>query len=459
MGIARVIVDEGLLNEEFIESKTENFYAFKKSLDFFDLDKVEKITKVPSKLIKKAARIYAKKNPASIFYSMGITQHTHGTDNVLATSNIALLTGNIGIESSGVNPLRGQNNVQGACDMGALPNVYPGYQKVSDLNNKEKFEQVWNCTLNKDEGLTHVEIFNSINKGSIKALYQIGENPVLSEADANHVKKALKNIDFYIVQDIFFNESAQYADVILPAASFAEKDGTFTNTERRVQRVRKIIQPIGDSKPDWRIVCDIAKRMGSSEFDYLKPNEIMQEISQVTESYAGINYSRIEENGIQWPCTNVDSKGTKFLYHNQFNTSNGKGRFLPLEYRESDELPDDEYPLILTTDRSLYHYHTSTMTRKVEGLNFLHKNESLMINPVDAEKLSIRDGDLVKISSRRGSTKVIAKITDILKPGVVSMTFHFFESPTNELTNAALDPISKIPETKICSVKVSKITQ
>jgi predicted molibdopterin-dependent oxidoreductase YjgC len=388
---------------------------------------------------------------------MGITQHTHGTDNVLATSNLALLTGNGGKKSSGVNPLRGQNNVQGACDLGALPNVYPGYQKVTNDKVREKFEKAWGCSLNPEEGLTHVEIFNSIDKGEIKALYQIGENPVLSEADANHVKEALEKSEFYIVQDLFLNESSVYADVVLPATSFAEKDGTFTNTERRVQRVRKVIPPIGESKPDWWITCEIAKRMKKPGFEYDDPSAIMDEINILTPSYAGITYERIEENGIQWPCTSLEDPGTEYLYGDKLKTPNGKGIFVPIEYRESEELPDHEYPLILTTDRSLYHYHTGTMTRRVGGLSNLHEEEFLKMNPQDAEEIGVTEGEIVKISSRRGETKVKVDVTDICPPGVVSMTFHFFESPANELTNAALDPISKIPETKVCAVNVSKI--
>ncbi len=456
MGMARVILEEGLHDESFIERNTENFETFKDSLKNFDLEFVEKTTGVPSDRIREAARVYAQNRPAGIFYSMGITQHTHGTDNVLATSNLALLTANVGRESAGVNPLRGQNNVQGACDVGALPNVFPGYQKVSDPHIKEKFERDWNCSLNEKIGLTHVEIFDAIGEGRVKALYQVGENPVLSEADANHVKKALEGIEFYVVQDIFLNESAQYADVVLPAASFAEKNGTFTNTERRVQRIRKVIQPIGDSKPDWLITCEIAKRMDASGFHFNDPGEIMQEINHVSPSYAGITFDRIEENGLQWPCTDVNHKGTKYLHKDQFRTPNGKGVFKPLEYRESEELPDEEYPLILTTDRSLYHFHTSTMTRKVKGLETLHEEELLMINPEDSKIYGIEDGEVVNVSSRRGSVRVKAKVTDICPPGVVSMTFHFFESPTNELTNAALDPLAKIPETKVCAVKISK---
>ena len=457
MGMAKVIIDEKLHDEAFIKESTENYEAFRKSLYNYDLDFVVKTTGVSAEKIKKAARIYAMNKPGGIFYAMGITQHTHGTENVLATSNLALLTGNIGIESAGVNPLRGQNNVQGACDLGALPNVYPGYQKVTDLDAKKKFEIAWNCSLDGENGLTHVEIFDAIGKGKIKALYQVGENPVLSEADANHVKEALENIDFYVVQDIFLNESARYADVVLPAASFAEKDGTFTNTERRVQRVRKVIQPIGESKSDWWIMCELAKRMGASGFDFNNSSEIMDEINQVTPSYAGITYDRIEENGLQWPCTSLDHEGTEYLHSGEFKTPTGKGRFLPLVYRESEELPDEVYPLILTTDRSLYHYHTSTMTRKVEGLNVLHEEELMMINPSNADSLGIEDKEMVEIASRRGRIKVKAKVTDICPPGIVSMTFHFFESPANELTNAALDPLAKIPETKVCAVRVSKI--
>ena len=457
MGMMRVILDEDLHDKEFIEANTENFEEFKESLKNYDLEFVEEATGVPAEKLREAARIYATSKPAGIFYAMGITQHTHGTDNVLATSNLALITGNIGVESAGVNPLRGQNNVQGACDLGALPNVYPGYQKVENLSAKEKFEAAWNCSLSGSNGLTHVEIFNAIDDGEIKALYQVGENPVLSEADANHVKEALDKIDFYVVQDIFLNESAMYADVVLPAASFVEKDGTFTNTERRVQRVRKIIQPIGESKPDWWITSQIAKHMGKDGFGYANPREIMEEINKVTPSYAGITYDRIEEQGLQWPCTDINHAGTKYLYGDGFKTATGKGVFKPLVYRESEELPDEEYPLILTTDRSLYHYHTSTMTRKVEGLNILHEEELLMINPVDAQNLRLDDMEIVDIESRRGKVRVRAKITDICPPGVVSMTFHFFESPANELTNAALDPLAKIPETKVCAVKISKI--
>ncbi|MFZ4398691.1 MAG: formate dehydrogenase subunit alpha [Bacteroidales bacterium] len=457
LGMIRVIIDENLYDEKFIQERCENYETFIQSLEDYSLDQVEKITGVPGSKIAEAARIYATNSPSSIVYAMGITQHTHGTDNVLAISNLALLTGNIGKESSGVNPLRGQNNVQGACDMGALPDVFPGYQKVDNPTAQDKFEKSWGVKLDNKFGITHTEIITEIEKGNIKALYQIGENPVLSEADSNHVKKALEKLDFFVVQDIFMNETAQYADVILPAASFAEKNGSFTNTERRVQRIRKAIEPIGDSKPDWWICCEIAKRMGAKGFEFSSSEEIFREACSLTPIYAGISYKKIESEGIQWPCPTNDHPGTKFLHAEKFATPSGKAKFIPLTYKISAELPDKDFPLLLTTDRSLYHYHTSTMTRKVDGLRLLDKEELFKINPADAKKFNVTDGEMIKVKSRRGEVIVKVKVTEICQEGVVSMTFHFFETPTNELTICAVDPIAKIPETKVCAVNIEKI--
>ena len=457
MGMMRVIVDEGLLEEAFIEKRCENFQAFKESLNNFDLGFVQKTTGVPKEKIIKAAQIYATKKPSAIFYAMGITQHTHGTDNVLATSNLALLTGNIGKPSTGVNPLRGQNNVQGACDLGALPNVYPGYQKVDNLDVKKKFESAWGCSLSDKAGLTHLEIFDAIYNKKIKILYLMGENPVLSEANAKHVKAALKKLEFFVAQDIFLSETAKFADVVLPAASFAEKDGTCTNTERRIQRVRKAIEPIAEARPDWWIICEIAKRLKARGFDFTHPSQVMDEITSVTPSYQGISYARIEDIGLQWPCTSSKHPGTQFLHANKFATKSGKARFMPLEYKPPAELPNNRYPFILTTDRSLYLFHTSTMTRRVKGLDELNSQELLNINPNDAAELGINDGEMVQVISRRGKVKVRTKLTDICTPGVVSMTFHFAESPTNIITNSAMDPVAKIPETKVCAVQIKKL--
>ena len=454
MGMMRVIVDEELLDSSFIEERCENFDAFNESLKDFDLSSVEQVTRVPGKKIAEAARMYATNKPAAILYAMGITQHSHGTDNVLATANLAMLTGNIGKPGAGVNPLRGHNNVQGSCDMGALPNVYPGYQPVDAQAVREKFEAAWGCSMNASPGLTLTEIFEAADKGQIKAVYLMGENPLLSDPDANHVKKSLEALEFFVVQDIFLSETAQMADVVLPSASFAEKDGTFTNTERRVQRVRKAIEPVGDSKPDWWITCQIAQRMRAKGFDYEHPSQIMDEIASLTPSYGGISYGRLEQGGLQWPCPTQEHPGTPILHTELF--TRGKGRFTPLEYKPPTELPDDEYPLILTTDRSLYHWHTGTMTRKVNGLNVILGEELVEINPSDASALGIADGDMVRVTSRRGEVMAKVKVTETIQVGVVSMDFHFAESPTNQLTNPALDPVAKIPEFKVCAVRIEK---
>lgn len=457
MGMARVIIEEGLVDKKFIEERTEDYNILVDSLAEFSLKQVEILTGVPQQQIVEAARMYATNSPSSIVYAMGITQHTHGTDNVLAISNLALLTGNIGKESTGVNPLRGQNNVQGACDMGGLPDVYTGYQKVTNPEAQKKFEKAWGVSLSNKVGITHTEIFDQIDEGKITALYQIGENPVLSEANANHVKASLDKLDFFVVQDIFFTESAKYADVVLPATTFAEKEGTFTNTERRVQRVRKAMENVGESKQDWEITCAIAKRMGEKGFDYQNVEEIAKEINQLTPSYAGITYDRIENAGIQWPCPTTEHLGTKILHTEKFAVASGKAKFIPLSYRLSDELPDEDYPLLLTTDRSLYHYHTSTMTRRVDGLRILDSEELLRIHPDDAKKFGVKHGDMVKAKSRRGEVTVKVDVNEICPVGVVSLTFHFFETPTNELTICSIDPVAKIPETKVCSIKIEKV--
>jgi len=456
MGMMRVIVDEGLSDQGFIEARCENFDAFSESLADYDEASVEEKTGVPFAQIAQAARLYAEDSPASILYAMGITQHTHGTDNVLAISNLALLTGNVGLASGGVNPLRGQSNVQGACDMGALPNVYPGYQKVDRPEVKAKFEQAWGVELDPAPGLTHLEILRGVTAGPIRAIYLVGENPALSEADANHAREAMEKVDFLVVQDIFLTESAAYADVVLPAASFAEKDGTFTNTERRVQRVRKVIEAVGDSRDDGWITCAIATRMGAEGFDFESAEEVMEEIASLTPIYGGITHDRIEDIGLQWPCPDTSHPGTRYLHADRFPTPSGRGRFFPLKYRPPDEEPDAEFPLVLTTERSLYHYHTSTMTRRVPGLEKLRSEELVEIHPQDAVALSVASGDRVRVTSRRGEVIARALVTEVSPPGTVCMTFHFHEAPTNVLTNAAYDPVAKIPETKVCAVRVER---
>ena len=455
MGMCRVIVDEGLLDADFIAERGENFDAFRESLKAFDLDFVEKTTGVPRERIVEAARMYATNSPAAIFYAMGITQHSHGTDNVIATANLAMLTGNIGKPGSGVNPLRGQNNVQGACDLGALPNVYPGYQAVNNPAVKEKFEAAWGCSLPPTKpGLTITEIIDAADSGQIKALYIMGENPILSEPQAKHAEEALQKLEFLVVQDIFLTETAQLAHLVLPGVTFVEKDGTFTNTERRVQLVRKAIEPVGNAKPDWWITCQLGQRMGSQGFNFKHPSQIMDEIARLTPSYGGISYRRLEKGGLQWPCPTREHPGTAILHTELF--TRGKGQFMPLEYKPPAESPDDEYPLMLTTGRNLFHFHTGTMSRKVKGLNVFRDEELVEINPQDASALGIADGDTVKVVSRRGAVVAKARVTDVSPVGVVFMTFHFAESPTNQLTNPALDPVAKIPEFKVCAVRIEK---
>ena len=455
MGMAKVIVDEGLVDRAFIDERCENFDAFLDSLKGFSLDFVERVTGVDKEKLAEAARVYAINRPSAILYAMGITQHSHGTDNVIAIANLAMLTGNIGKPSSGVNPLRGQNNVQGACDMGALPDVYPGYQAVADGNIRGKFEAAWGGSLPAEPGLTITEIIDAAYNKKIKAIYLIGENPVLSEPDIAHATEALERLEFLVVQDIFLSETAKLADVVLPGASFAEKDGTFTNTERRVQRLRKALEPVGDCRADWWITGELGKRMGGKGFDFDHPSQIMEEISGLTPSYGGISYERLEDGGLQWPCPTKDHPGTPILHTERF--TRGKGRFIPLEYKPPMELPDDEFPLVLTTGRSLYQYHTGTMTRKVSGLNMLRGEGLVEVNPEDASSLGISDGEMVKVISRRGEVVARAKVTEASPVGVVFMTFHFAESPANLLTNPAVDPVAKIPEFKVCAVRIERV--
>lgn len=456
--MCRVILEENLLDQDFISQRTEGFEEFKASLQNLSEKEASLITGVDSSLIREAARLYAAGNPSSIIYSMGITQHSHGVDNIFALANLAMLTGNIGKPSSGINPLRGQNNVQGSCDMGALPNLLPGYQAVINPDLLKKFEQAWGASapLPKLPGMTVVEMMAAAFEGKIKAMFIMGENPVVSDPDSSHVVEALEALDFLVVQDIFLSETAALADVVLPAATSLEKDGTFTNTERRVQRVRMALPPIGLSRPDWQILSDLARRMGQeNQFRYKAPSQIMEEISRLTPSYGGISFERLERGGLQWPCPNKDHPGTVYLHKGQF--TRGKGKFNVVSYRQSMEVPDREYPFILTTGRVLCQYHTGTMTRKVHDLNYLRGEELVEMNPEDALTLGIEDGSMVEVSSRRGKLLVRAKTTDKSPKGVVFMTFHFAETPTNVLTNPALDPVAKIPELKVCAVKLNKV--
>ena len=454
-GLMHVIIQEGWEAKDYISKRTEGFAALKETVAKYTPEYVESISGVPAKDLIKAARMYAQAPRAAIIYAMGLTQHITGTDNVKSVANLAMLCGNVGIEGGGVNPLRGQNNVQGACDMGALPNVFSGYQPVDSLEMREKFGQAWKVKLSGNPGLTVVEMMRAALAGQVKAMYIMGENPMLSDPDLSHVEEALKSLEFLVVQDIFLTETGKLADVVLPAASFAEKDGTFTNTERRVQRIRKALTPPGQARADREIIADLSNHLGYP-MNYRSAAEIFEEMRQVTPSYGGITYDRLEKGGLQWPCPTVDHPGTRILHQDCF--SRGKGLFSAIDYIPPAELPDEEYPFVLTTGRVLYHYHTGTMTRLSRGSMERYPESLAEINPVDAHRLGIREGDEIRLTSRRGEVKVKVTITEKSPPGVVFMNFHFHESPVNVLTNPALDPIGKIPEYKVCAVKLEKVS-
>jgi predicted molibdopterin-dependent oxidoreductase YjgC len=385
---------------------------------------------------------------------MGITQHTTGVDNVKSLANLAMLTGNVGFAAAGVNPLRGQNNVQGACDMGGLPNVFSGYQPVADEAANTKFSEAWGKKLPNKPGLTILEMFNGIDEGKIKALYVVGENPMVTDPDLHHVEAALKKLDCFIVQDIFLTQTAKFAQVVLPGTSFAEKEGTFSNTERRVLPVRQAIPPVGESRPDWQIIQDLSTRLGYP-MNYGSPEEIFEEIKKLTPSYAGMSYARLGAAGLQWPCPTADHPGTVFLHKDRF--SRGKGAFTAIDYKPPAEEPDQEYPMFLTTGRVFTHYHSGTMTRVSPSLNREMEGGYVEISPTDAKNMGIKDGERIKVSSRRGEIQIKAKVSRKVDRGVVFIPFHFAETAANILTNPAYDPAAKIPEYKACAVKVEKL--
>jgi formate dehydrogenase major subunit len=453
-GIMNVILKQGWYDRKFVEERTEGFKEFQKLVEKYTPESVEKITGVKTEDIRKIADLYARSESSSIVYAMGITQHITGVDNVKSLANLAMLCGQIGRESTGVNPLRGQNNVQGACDMGGLPNVYPGYQPVSDSQIAEKFEKAWGAKLSTRPGMTVTEMLKAAMEGEVKAMFILGENPMVSDADIQHVEKSLDALDFLVVQDIFMSETARLADVVLPGVSFAEKDGTFTNTERKVKRVRKAIEPIGSSRQDWEILCDLSTRMGYP-MSYDDPSKILEEVGQLTPSYSGIYYDRIEKDGLHWPCPNRAHPGTPYLHKDRF--SRGLGLFHAIEYLPPEELPDKEYPYMLTTGRIYVHYHTGTMTRRSPSLNKEVEEGFAEINPRQAKELGIRQGEKIKVLSRRGEIEIKADLSDRMERNTIFIPFHFVESAANRLTNPAFDPIAKIPEFKVCAVKIERM--
>ena len=453
-GMMNVIISEGLQDQKYIDERTEGYEQLVEVVKDYTPEVVAEICQIDAEELKKAARMYAKADKAGIYYAMGVTQHSTGTEGVMGTSNLALLCGKIGKYGCGVNPLRGQNNVQGACDMGCLPTDYPAYQKVFNNAAREKFEKAWGVSLSGKPGLTVTEIMNAVEDGSVRGLYIMGENPMMSDPDLNHVEHALKNCEFLVVQDIFLTETAALADVVLPGCTFAEKDGTFTNTERRVQRIRKAIPCVGESKADFEILSEVMAALGY-ENSFHTAEEVFAEMATVTPSYGGMSYARLEKGGLQWPCPTADHPGTPILHVGKFSRGE-RALFKPAPYRPSAETPDAEYPMIFTTGRILYHYHTSTMTGRVEGLMNISGRSYVEINPADAAKLGILSGDSVKVASRRGGVLAEARVTDIVPEGVLFMPFHFADGPANMLTNTAIDPTAKIPELKVCAARIEK---
>jgi formate dehydrogenase alpha subunit len=451
--IMHVIVKEDFIDKKFIEERTEGFESFRDSLNEFTPEVGEKITGVPKGNIVKAALLYGDAVRPGIYYTMGITQHTHGTENVFSIANLALMTGNLGRESTGVNPLRGQNNVQGATDMGCIPDFYPGYQRVTLPGVKAKFERAWEVKLSDKVGLTATEMTGAALKGDLRAIYVMGENPVMSDPDMTHTIEALMSLEFLVVQDIFLTETAELADVILPAACFAEKDGTFTNTARRVQRVRKALVPPGEAWEDSHIIAELAKRLGyEMRFDPIE--DVFTEAGKLWPALAGITYKRIAKTGIHWPCPTLDHPGTPYLFKGGF--PRGRAAFTVVKYRPSEELPDNDYPFLLSTGRQLFQYHTGSMTRRNRAIDLVSPCAYIEVNPDDAGELGIRNQDMVKVSSRRGSINIKALLSERPSRGIVFIPFHFREAAANVLTNTALDPISKIPELKACAVKIER---
>ena len=452
-GMMHVIIKENLHDKAYIEERTENFAALAAAVERFTPEYVEEITGIAADDIVEIARMYAGAERGSIAYCMGITQHTTGTDGVMSLANLAMLCGNMGIEGGGVNPLRGQNNVQGSCDMGGLPNVYPGYQKVTDETVVAKMERAWGVTgLSKKVGLKNTEMIPLALEGKIRALYILGENPMISDPDANHTKKCFEALDFLVVQDLFLNDTAKLADVVLPTKCFAEKEGTFTNTERKIQRVHKVVEAPATVRDDWEITCEIARRMGY-DMRYENAAQIMEEIASVTPSYGGISYDRLERGEqLHWPCLDREHAGTPILHAKTF--ARGKGAFQAIDFREPAERVDAEYPLYLTTGRVLYQYHSCTMTDKTDDINQVSGECFIEMTPRDAHRMGVENGAMAKVASRRGEIEARVRVTHRISRGNVFLPFHFSAAAANKLTIAALDPAAKIPEYKVCAVKV-----
>ena len=456
-GVMNVLIEEELYDKEFVNSCCVGFDALKAKVMEYPPERAAKIAGVPAQMVKDVARRLAARRPAMVCYTLGITEHTCGKNNVVTIANLQMLLGNVGVECGGVNPLRGQNNVQGACDMGALPNVFPGYQRVTDPALREKFQKAWGVDkLPEKPGLMIPQMLEGLVSGTIKAFYIFGENLANTEPDIHHVEHCLQSAEFLVCQDLFQTETTRFAHVILPSAGWSEDDGTFTNSERRVSLVRKVSEPPGLAKPNWWIFREIAKRMGQSWPSASGQDIWDQEVSRLAPALAGIKYNRIENNGLQWPCPDEAHPGTCFL-HKDGEFACGLGQFMPVDWTPPAEVPDQEYPFVLSTGRRLYHYHTRTQTGRAPGLNVLLSEETADVSPADAAKLGIKHGERVRVRSRRGEVNLKANVTDRIPPGMVWMAFHFRDACANWLTNPAYDPETLTAEYKACAVRIEKL--
>lgn len=452
--MCNIIYNEGLIDEDYIKERTDGFEEFTKVIQDYTPERAAEVCEVDVDLIYKAARTYAEAGCAGIFYCLGVTEHRTGTKTVFSLSNLALMTGNIGKESAGVNPIRGQNNVQGACDMGALPSDYPGYQKVIKPEIKEKFEKAWGVELSDEIGYTSTEVIPAAVSGAVKGLYIMGENQMLSDPNQGLVKKGLENLDFLVVQDIFLTETAELADVVLPATTYAEKNGSFTNSERRVQLIRKAIEPLEGTRTDIDIITDIARRMGYY-MKYDSYEEAFDEMASLTPSYSGMSYPKMEAHGLQWPCNDMFPEGTKYLHKDVM--AGGVGHFMGQEDIGPGEKPDEEYPYILSTGRNLYQYNVRNMTGRTEGIEKKAGWSYIEMSPETASSLNMEDGEMIEVTSRRGSIHSHVRVRDGIRNDTMYMPFHYIEGAANVLTSDYLCPIAKTPEYKVSAIKVNKL--
>jgi predicted molibdopterin-dependent oxidoreductase YjgC len=453
--LMHVILEEGLEDEEYIREHTEDFDAVREVVAGYTPEKAERVTGVSAEAIRATAREYATERYAAIFYTLGITEHACAIDNIWSLSNLVLMTGHLGYESTGLNALRGQNNVQGLNDAGANPAYLPGYQPVSDPEIRRKFSEAWGVEVPETPGYRLDQMMSGLHDGRIRAFYLIGENPAHTEPNAHHVEEGFERLDFLVSQDIFLSDTARkHADVVLPASSFAEKEGTFTNTERRVNRVRAAVPCPGNARQDLRIVLDLARALGTEWPEYGSAEDVWNEFADLAPLWSGIRYHRIEDVGLQWPCLDENDPGATFLHAPRPARPNGKGKFYPVEYQPPIEEPDSEYPFVLSTGRTLYHYNSATMTMREDGITDKQEDPFVELNPEDASNLGVVDGDWVRLVSRRGKIRARVAVGDRVYPGLVWMALHFAESRVNILTNDVGDPLIGIPEYKVCAIRV-----